>query len=78
MEVKYYTEPFKLKELPLEGIHVIDNWCPQGLWDNFLKLVHEKKNVPRNCNLHKGTTPYLTKIDQGVKQVTSNWGRQRL
>ena len=62
MQVKYYDTAFKLKELPLEGIHVIDNWCPQGLWDNFLKLVHE--------NGHWNFTNNVTWEDVGTTEIT--------
>jgi len=39
MEVKYYTEPFKLDKLPLDAIHVIDDWCSQEMWHQFNKNV---------------------------------------
>ena len=35
MEVKYYTKPFKLDSLPLQAIHVIDDWCPNDLMHRF-------------------------------------------
>jgi hypothetical protein len=62
MEVKYYTEPFKLKEIPLKDIYVIDNWCPQDLWDNFCKLVHE--------NGHWNFTNNVTWEDVGTTEIT--------
>jgi hypothetical protein len=39
MEVKYYNKPFKLDKLPLDAIHVIDDWCSQEMWHQFNKNV---------------------------------------
>lgn len=39
MEVKYYTDIFKLESLPLDAIHVIDDWCPKDMWKAFNEHV---------------------------------------
>ena len=39
MKVKYYTSIFKLEALPLDAIHVIDNWCPKDMWQEFNEHV---------------------------------------
>ena len=39
MEVNYYTDIFKLKALPLDAIHVVDNWCQIDMWQEFNEHV---------------------------------------
>ena len=51
MEVKYYNTSFKLDTLPLDAIHVIDDWLPKDMFIqfNFLKYIcHEKNDKKKN------------------------------
>tara|TARA_Y100000389_G_scaffold198239_1_gene234371 strand:+ start:3800 stop:4453 length:654 start_codon:yes stop_codon:yes gene_type:complete len=62
MEVKYYTEPFKLDKIPLDAIHVIDNWCPQDMWQTFAEKVDNTGRWNFNNN--------VTWDDVGTTEVT--------
>ena len=39
MEVKYYNTSFKLDTLPLDAIHVIDNWLPKEMFSQFDVII---------------------------------------
>jgi len=62
MEVKYYTEPFKLDKIPLDAIHVIDDWCPQDMWQTFAKQVEDtgRWNFNNNVTWEDGVTTEVT------------------
>ena len=64
MIVKYYNKPFKLQELPLEDIHVIDDWCPNNLWarfNNVLKITN-RWSFDNDVTYEDGETTEITWI----------------
>ena len=45
MEVKYYNTSFKLDTLPLDAIHVIDNWLPDDLFTDFNNVLNKTLTI---------------------------------
>jgi len=39
MKTIYHKQSFNITELPLKDIHIIDDWCPNDLWETFLKNI---------------------------------------
>lgn len=62
MQVIYHNKPFKLETIPLDAIHVVDNWCPEDLWEEFNKLVYQ--------NGHWNFTNNVTWEDVGTTEIT--------
>jgi len=64
MEVKYYTDIFKLETLPLDAIHVIDDWCPKDLWKIFNEHVDDthRWSYDNDVTYEDGETTEITWI----------------
>jgi len=62
MEVVYHKTAFKLSELPLTKIHVIDDWCPQELWYNFENKISKSNrwSFDNDVTYKDGVTTEIT------------------
>tara|TARA_B110000483_G_scaffold243641_1_gene334745 strand:+ start:1996 stop:2655 length:660 start_codon:yes stop_codon:yes gene_type:complete len=64
MKVKYYNSSFKLDTLPLDAIHVIDDWCSPGLWQRFNNAlsVTDRWSFDNDVTYADGETTEITWI----------------
>lgn len=62
MDVVYHKNSFKIDTVPLEAIHVVDDWCPQDMWHSFLEQLSETNRWNFNNN--------VTWDDVGTTEVT--------
>ena len=62
MKVKYYNSSFKLDTLPLDAIHVIDDWCPPELWQRFNNVLEKtaRWNFDNDVTYADGETTEIT------------------
>lgn len=78
MKVIYHKQSFNITKLPLENIHVIDDWCPLDVWDNFLlKIKRDPRWIYDNdVTYEDGETTEVTWAYRFYRKWKNSYGDQ--